>query len=92
MKWIKSEKKLKDFVNEPNQKNPSIKFSYKLDCKRIEFLDTLVYIDQQNKLQTTQVIVKTFLMQNQNILQPSTSNSTNMLNIPRLPQSLWKTY
>ena len=92
MEWIKSEKQLKDFVNEPNQKHPSIKFNYKLDCKRIEFLDTLVYIDQQNKLQTTPVIVKTFLMQNRNILQPSTSNSTNMLNIPRLPQSLWKTY
>ena len=67
MEWIKSEKQVKDFVNEPNQKHPSTKFNYKLDCKRIEFLDTLVYIDQQNKLQTTQVIVKTFLMQNRNI-------------------------
>ena len=28
-------------------------FDYKFDCKQIEFLDTLVYIDQQNKLQTT---------------------------------------
>ena len=31
----------------------TIKFDYKFDCKQIEFLDTLVYIDQQNKLQTT---------------------------------------
>ena len=49
MVWTKSEKQLKDFMSELNQKHPSIKF----DCKQIEFLDTLVYIDQQNKLQTT---------------------------------------
>ena len=42
-----------DFMSELNQKDPSIKFDYKFDCKRIEFLDTIVYIDQQNKLQTT---------------------------------------
>ena len=40
-------------MSELNQKHPSIKFDYKFDCKQIEFLDTLVYIDQQNKLQTT---------------------------------------
>ena len=49
MVWTKSEKQLTDFMNELNQKHPSIKFDYKFDCKRIEFLDTLVYIDQQNK-------------------------------------------
>ena len=49
MVWTKSEKQLTDFMSELNQKHPSIKF----DCKQIEFLDTLVYIDQQNKLQTT---------------------------------------
>ena len=53
MVWTKSEKQLKDFISELNQKHPSIKFDYKFDCKQIEFLDTLVYIDQQNKLQTT---------------------------------------
>ena len=31
----------------------TIKFDYKFDCKQIEFLDTLVYIYQQNKLQPT---------------------------------------
>ena len=41
--WTKSEKQLKDFMNELNYKRLSIKF----DCKQIEF------IDQQNKLQTT---------------------------------------
>ena len=44
---------LKDFMSELNKKHPSIKFDYKFECKRIELLDTLVYIDQQNKLQTT---------------------------------------
>ena len=53
MVWTKSEKQLKDFLSELNQKHPSIKFDYKFDCKQIEFLDTLVYIDQQNNLQTT---------------------------------------
>ena len=40
-------------MSELNQKHPSIKLDYKFDCKQIEFLDTLVYIDQQNKLQNT---------------------------------------
>ena len=53
MVLTKSEKQLKDFMSELNQKHPSIKFDYKFDCKQIEFLDTLVYIDEQNKLQTT---------------------------------------
>ena len=53
MIWTKSEKQLKDFMSELNQKHPSIKFDYKFDCKQIEFLDTLVYIDEQNKLQDT---------------------------------------
>ena len=52
MVWTESEKQLKDFMSELNQKHP-IKFDYKFDCKQIEFLDTLVYIDQQNKLKTT---------------------------------------
>ena len=67
MVWTKSEKQLKDFMSELNQKHPSIKF----DCKQIEFLDTLVYIDQQNKLQTTLFRKssdrQTFLMRNRNI-------------------------
>ena len=40
-------------MNELNQKHPSTKFDYKFESKRVEFPDTLVYIDQQNKLQTT---------------------------------------
>ena len=52
MIWTKSEKQLKDFMSELNQKHPSIKFDYKCDCKQIEFLDSLVYINKKNKLQS----------------------------------------
>ena len=41
MVWTKSEKQLKDFMNELNQKRTSVKFVYKFDCKCVEFLDTL---------------------------------------------------
>ena len=51
MVLTKSEKQLKDFMSELNQKHLSIKFDYKFDCKQIEFLHTLVYIHQKNKLQ-----------------------------------------
>ena len=71
MGWTKSEKQLKDFMSELNQKHPFRKFDYKFDCKQIEFIDTLICIDQQNNLQTTlfrdQVTVRTFLMRNWNI-------------------------
>ena len=40
-------------MSELNQNHPSAKIDNKFDCKQIEFLDTLVYIDQQNKLQNT---------------------------------------
>ena len=52
MVQTKSEKQLKDVMIELNQKHPSIKFDYKFDSKQIQFLDTLVYIDQENKLKT----------------------------------------
>ena len=40
-------------MSELNQKHPYIRFNYKFDCKQIELLDILVYIYQQNKIQTT---------------------------------------
>ena len=40
-------------MSDLNQKHPSIKFNYKFDCKQIELLNTLVYIYQQNEMQTT---------------------------------------
>ena len=53
MVWTKCEKQLKDFANELNLEHPSVKFDYKFGCKQIQLLDTLVYIDQEHKLQTT---------------------------------------
>ena len=52
MVWTKTEKQFKNFISELNQKHLSIMFDYKFDCKQTEFLDILVYIDEQNKLQT----------------------------------------
>ena len=52
MIWTKSEKYLIEFLNELNTKHTSIKFEFKYSRQQIEFLDTLVYIDN-NKLQTT---------------------------------------
>ena len=49
---IKSESELRHFMNEINQKYQSIKFDFKLSKESIEFLDTLVYIDSKNRLQT----------------------------------------
>ena len=53
MIWIKSESELRHFMNEINQKHQSIKFDFKFSKESIEFLDTLVYIDSKNRLQTT---------------------------------------
>ena len=53
MVWIKSESELRKFMNEINQKHQSIKFDFKFSKENIEFLDTLVYIDSNSRLQTT---------------------------------------
>ena len=42
MIWIKSEKQLKYFMSKLNQRQPSINFDHKFDCKQIESLDTLI--------------------------------------------------
>ena len=53
MVCIKSESELKHFINEINQKYRSIKFDFEFSKESIEFLDTLVYIDSKNRLQST---------------------------------------
>ena len=50
MIWTKSEKNLIEFLDELNTKHTSIKFEFKYSRQQIEFLDTLVYIDNNNKL------------------------------------------
>ena len=46
-------KKLKLFTNGLNKTHKTIKFDYKTSTKQIEFLDTMVYRDEQHKIQTT---------------------------------------
>ena len=58
-------------MSELNQKHSSIRFDHKFHCKQIEFVDTLIYIEQQNKVKTNLFLkssdVKTFLMGNRSI-------------------------
>ena len=51
MVWIKSENELRQFFNKRNKKHQLIKFDFKLSKESIEFLDTLVYIGSNNRLQ-----------------------------------------
>lgn len=51
--WKGSKEELIKFINELNQKHNYIKFDYEFSTKKIPFLDTMVYIDTNNKLQTT---------------------------------------
>ena len=44
---------LKSFMNEINKKHHSIKLDFKFSNEKIQFLDTLVYKDHNNHLQTT---------------------------------------
>ena len=53
MVWTKSDNQLKSFINEINKKHHPIKFDFKLSKEKIEFLDTLVYKDHHDRLQTT---------------------------------------
>ena len=53
MVWTESENELKPFINEINKKHHSIKLNFKFSQEKIEFLDTLVYKDHINHLQTT---------------------------------------
>ena len=51
--WKGTEEKLKNSFNEINKKHPFIKFDQKYSKSKIEFLDVLVYKDEQQKLKTT---------------------------------------
>ena len=53
MLWTGSGQELLDFMSYLNKKHPSIKFEFKYAQTKIEFLDVLVYKDQNNMLQTT---------------------------------------
>ena len=70
MIWTKSEKDLTEFLNELNTKHTSIKFEFKYSRQQIEFLDTLVYIDNNNKQHCIRslLIARTICTQSQSIL------------------------
>ena len=55
MIWTGTKEQFHAFINELNNKHPSIKFG---DCKisdtEVNFLDTKVYIDEHNRLQITE--------------------------------------
>ena len=54
MIWIKSENEVKNFVKDLSAKHPSIKLDFKHFKDKIEFLGALLYVEQHQKLQTTQ--------------------------------------
>ena len=53
MIWIGGEESLKIFLDEINKVHDSIKFEAKYSRKKIDFLDTTVYITSEKKLATT---------------------------------------
>ena len=58
MVFIKFESELKQLQKEINKKHKAIKFDIKSSKKTIEFLDTLVYIDNNNPLLRTNWLSK----------------------------------
>ena len=50
--WTGTKERFKEFVKELNLRHPSIKFDYNISNKEVSFLDTIVYIDKNNKLRT----------------------------------------
>ena len=51
MIWNGTKEELISFIDELNKKHKTIKFDYEISTKQIEFLDTMVYGDQQHKNQ-----------------------------------------
>ena len=51
--WTKSENELPTFFEKLNQQHPSIKSEMKYSKDKIEFLDTLIYNNKNNNIQTT---------------------------------------
>lgn len=50
--WTETKQQFDNFLSELNEKHNSIKFDYEMSTTEITFLDTIVYIDNKNHLQT----------------------------------------
>ena len=51
--WNGIKEELVSIIDELNKKYKTIRFDYKVSTHQIEFLDIMVYKDQQHKIQTT---------------------------------------
>ena len=87
------ENELLTFFEKLNQQHPSIKFEMKYSKDKIEFLDTLIYKDENNNIQTTLYKKPTdrqnyinsksahpFSLKKKNCIWPSITSKTNLLN------------
>ena len=78
--WTGTRQQFIDFIRKLSQKHPSIKFEYHISNKAVDFLDTTVYIDENNKLQTKLYRKPT---DRQNYLHRESEHPTNLkINIP----------
>ena len=50
--WTGSEQQFTKFISELNDKHGSIKFDFEMSKRQIPFLDTIVYLDERNHIQT----------------------------------------
>ena len=78
--WTGTRQQFIDFIGKVNEKYPSIKFKYQISNKAVDFPDTAVYIDENNKLETKLYRRPT---DRQNYLHRKSEHPTNLkINIP----------
>ena len=53
MTWNETTEELILFIDKLNKKHKTIKFDHKISSEQTEFLDTMVYRDQEHKIQAT---------------------------------------
>ena len=87
MTWTGSEQYLLDFMGDSNKKYPSIKFEFKCSQTKIDFLDVLVYKDQNNMLQATIYRKQTDQQNYLDTLQASLTDKTNLFFTGRILKS-----
>ena len=52
MLWKGSKEQLDNFINAINEKHPTIKFDFEISQQQVNFLDTTVYIEENNIIKT----------------------------------------